>query len=131
MTTPWIREYIGLPWVVHQHDCWAFFRKVQRERFGVNVPDISEAVDASKLRDSLEAFQGHGERDNWVEVSQPLDGDAVLMAISKHPSHVGVWIDSGVLHCVKNSGVIFSHGRHLKSMGYNIVGFYRHRSKAC
>jgi len=119
----WIREYIGLPWVHGEHDCWAFFRRVQRERFMREVPAID--VDAFNTMACVRAFTQHNERINWQQVDTPADGDAVLMSQSKHPTHVGVWVGDGILHCVRNTGVVFSNLRALKSFPYNVVGYYR------
>jgi hypothetical protein len=47
------------------------------------------------------------------------------MSQSKRPTHVGVWVDGAVLHCVKGAGVVYSNMRALKSFPYNIVGIYR------
>lgn len=115
------KQYIGQPWEAG-HDCWAFFRRVQRERFGRDVPVID--VDAFDTRACVKAFVGDDERQRWELVDQPLDGDGVLMSQSRQPTHVGVWVDGGVLHCVRNTGVVFSTLRSLKSF-YNVLGYYR------
>ena len=90
----WAAQYIGQPWVHGEHDCWAFFRRVQAERFGRQVPAID--VDAFDVRACVAAFTGHDERARWQEVQQPQEGDAVLMSQSRVPTHVGVWVDGGV-----------------------------------
>jgi cell wall-associated NlpC family hydrolase len=119
----WAAQYIGQPWVHGEHDCWAFFRRVQAERFGRQVPAID--VDAFDVRACVAAFTGHDERARWQEVQQPQEGDAVLMSQSRVPTHVGVWVDGGVLHCVRGAGVVFSSLRGLKSFPYNVTGYYR------
>ena len=119
----WVKEYIGQEWIYGEHDCWAFFRKVQKEKFNRNVPQIN--VDAFNTLECVRAFVGHGERNNWYEVKNPINGDAVLMSQSKQPTHVGVWVDGAILHCVRGAGVVFSNMRSLKSVAYNVVGFYR------
>ena len=119
----WIREYIGQPWIHGTHDCWAFFRRVQFEKFNRIVPVID--VDAFNTMACVRAFNTHEERQRWQEVAIPKDGDAVLMSQSTQPTHVGVWVNDGVLHCVRNTGVVFSSLRALKSFPYNVTGYYR------
>lgn len=117
------REYIGQAWVYGEHDCWAFFRKVQKEKFNREVPAVN--VDALDTRACVRQFTSHNERKNWQEVKEPQNGDAILMSQSKRPTHVGVWVDGAVLHCVRGAGVVYSNMRALKSFPYNIVGIYR------
>lgn len=72
------------------------------------------------------------ERSNWTPTGTPTEGDAVLMAHSKFPSHVGIWIESdggGVLHCQEGTGVIFSTRQALSKNGWAHVRYYRHVSK--
>lgn len=117
------REYIGQSWVYGEHDCWAFFRKVQKEKFNRDVPAID--VDALDTMACVRQFTNHDERKNWQEVKEPKNGDAILMSQSKRPTHVGIWVDGSVLHCVRGAGVVYSNMRALKSFPYNIVGIYR------
>ena len=124
--THWAVEYIGDPWVAGEHDCWAFVRRVWREQFGIEVPLID--VDACNRLACVRAFAGHEERANWHNVTTPQEGDAVLLSQSKHPSHVGVWIDAdggGVLHCVEGVGVVFQTVSSMRAAGWHGMEFYR------
>ena len=129
-------QYIGKPWVnggqgPDEFDCWGFFRHVQREHFGREVQLID--VDANDLRTVARNFSDHDERSRWHKVDEPRDGDAVLMAHGKYPSHVGIWIDvdgGGVLHCTRGEGVVFSSPSSLKTSGWGRLEFYRHASNA-
>jgi cell wall-associated NlpC family hydrolase len=126
-TTHWAETYIGEPWVAGEHDCWAFARRVWRERFGVEVPAVD--VDACNRMACVKAFAGaEPERANWLPVMLPEEGDAVLIGKSERPSHVGVWVDAdcgGVLHCVQGAGVVFNSTTSLYIGGWRILGFYR------
>lgn len=126
MTAHWAEQYIGQTWEAGTYDCWAFFRAVQRQQFGRHVPLVS--VDATSLRDVAEAFRDHPERGAWHEVETPAEGDAVLMAHARYPSHVGVWVavdGGGVLHCQKGCGVVFSSPQALRRAGWGHVRYYR------
>jgi len=124
--THWAAQYIGEPGVAGEHDCWAFFRRVQRDIFKRDVPVID--VDACSRFACVRAFVNHDERANWNLITAPEEGCAVLLSQSKHPSHVGVWADvdgGGVLHCVEGSGVIFQNPSSLKTSGWSTLEFYR------
>jgi hypothetical protein len=124
IVTHWISEYIGEPWVAGENDCWAFFRRVQRIRFGVEVPAVD--VDAMSVRACANALEGHEERIRWQPVENPLEGDAVLMGRGKHPIHIGLWAAGGVLHCVEGAGVVFQSVASLKMAGWRNLTYYRH-----
>lgn len=132
----WAIEYIGRPWVnggqgPDSFDCWGFFRFIQREKFGIDVPMID--IDADHTRAVLSAFSSHDELKMWHPVTMPGEGDAVLMRHSKYPSHIGLYIDvdgGGVLHCVRGEGIVFSNLTALKLTGWARLEFYRHASHA-
>jgi hypothetical protein len=126
MTTHWAAHYIGDAWVPHHHDCWSFFRRVQADRFGLDLPEID--VDACAPLTCRRAFASHDERERWLAVDVPAEGDAVLMGKSKRPAHVGVWIEmpaGAVLHCVEGAGVVVQARTDLRLAGWQILGFYR------
>ncbi len=121
----WSAEYIGQPWTADDAHCWAFARRVWRERFGLVVPEIE--VDGASALAARRAFvRGQS---GWQEVSVPVEGDAVVMAKGQHPCHVGIWVQpepmAGVLHAIERMGVIFSPAPCLGGLGYRVTGFYR------
>lgn len=129
--THWAATYIGEPWVAQENDCWAFCRRVWSERYGVTVPIIG--VDTENMLAVAHAFRENDERTHWHEVDVPREGDAVLMAHWRHPSHVGIWIDAdggGVLHCEKGAGVIFNSRSALFAAGWKDLRYYRRMTKS-
>lgn len=123
----WASAYIGAPWVAGEHDCWGFVRRVQRERYGREIPPFD--VDAFNRLACARAVRDNPERSNWRQVAAPQEGDAVLLAHAKHPSHVGVWVEAdggGVLHCVEGDGVVFQTRKSLSACGWGRLEFYRH-----
>lgn len=128
----WACNYIGDPWVKGEHECGHFFVKVQKEQFNLDVQVID--ADALNTLSCVRALSGkHPEYVNWVSVGDPQEGDAVQMSHSKHPHHIGVWVeadDGGVLHCCEGTGVTFSNPKTLRLAGWNIVSIKRHRSRA-
>ena len=132
----WANDYIGIPWEKgaqgpDSYDCWAFVRMVQERHFGRVLPAIY--VDALNLREVTRNFKQHAEREHWALLSESeprQDGDAVLMAHSSSPSHVGVFLTNdggGVLHCVRGIGVIYSNMVNLHNAGWGHLEFYRYK----
>lgn len=122
----WASKYIGEPWIAHENDCWAFCRRIWAEHYNLLVPIID--VDATKLINIAHAFKDNDERKLWSQVLKPTDGDAVLMAHCRHPSHIGIWIDTdlgGILHCMKGPGVVFTSMMSAKLAGWGRLEFYR------
>jgi len=122
----WAAEYIGKPWVSGDHDCWAFFREIQKKHFGIDVPLID--IDSADLMKVAKRFRDDKERNHWNKVEHPEDGDAVLMSHSKFPSHIGIWVDvdgGGVLHCQERTGVVFQRQMDLILGSWPNLEFYR------
>jgi cell wall-associated NlpC family hydrolase len=119
----WAADYIGIPWVPGESDCWHFARRVWREQFGWEVPVID--VDATSRLLSSRAFAGHAERAKWQSVSAPCNGDAVLMGRNATPSHVGIWVDGAILHSLEHSGVVYTQPNALTQIGMRVLGYYR------
>lgn len=69
-------------------------------------------VNAEYLRDVLHAFRTDLAFQAFMEVSTLRDDDVVLMRQSKNLIHAGLWLDidgGGVLHCVRDSGIVFQN----------------------
>lgn len=126
-----LTSLIGLPWVAgargpEAYDCWGLFLAVQRDHFSRDLPEIP--VDALDLRAVLNAFSGHPERQRWLSVSKPEEGDAVLMRQSRYPVHIGVWLNidgGGVLHAVRHAGVVFQTLAALDAHGWRVDSVMR------
>ena len=92
----WATQYIGRPWVAGAQgpdtfDCWAFFRFIQREHFGVEVP-IVEVEDYDDGAALAMLFRTHGERGRWQRVSTASEGIGVII---HRPLHAGIWLAAG------------------------------------
>ena len=127
----WASAYIGLPWSAHGKgpdlfNCWEFVRAVQDRHFGRILPDIANPEDMLAMG---RTFRDHPERQRWVKVEVPAEGDCVLLRRSRHPIHVGIWLDvdcGGVLHCAQDAGVVFQRPDALRLNGWAVEGFYRY-----
>lgn len=127
----WSVQYIGLPWAAYgqgpdEFDCWAFVRHVQRIHFGRDLPIID--VDANDRAAVCLAFATNQERQRWMRVDTPQEGDCVLVYKGAVADHVGMWLelDGGkVLHAVPRMGVVSTSVRALQRLGWNPIEFYR------
>jgi len=129
----WAARYIGTPWVAGESDCWNLARRVWRERFGWDVPAVlaDDEFDAGDPRAARRAFAVGPDGTGWAPVAgvcAPAEGDAVLMAMGRHPCHVGVWLglpEPHCLHAVEGAGTICTPMERLPGLGYRVVGIYR------
>lgn len=129
--THFANKYIGRPWVAgaqgpDSFDCWGFVRYVLKHEYDHDVPQVN--VNAECLRDVLLAFRTDLAFQAFKEVEKPQDGDVVLMRQSKNPVHAGLWLDvdgGGVLHCVRDSGVVFQNVCSLNTCGWYLDSYYR------
>lgn len=134
MSDHWTVPFIGFEYSATGEapsamNCWAFFRHVQRERFGRTIPAV--VLDA-RLAEAMRLFRDRPATLGWEKVDAPacaLSGDAVLMGHRRHPHHIGVWVDDyqggGVLHCVAGVGSALHSLFHLDLAGWQITGIYR------
>jgi len=125
-----IRDYIGIPWKIdgfskdEGFNCYSFVQYIQKVYFNIDTNDIP--FDSYDRLSVMRQFKENEELNHWSKTNDPKDGDCVIMSESKRPSHVGVWVEDAVLHCVENVGVIFTKPQALKRMRWNILGYYRH-----
>ena len=129
----WAFDYIGQAWEAKTHDCWGFFRRVQRERFGRDIPAVEVTNYSAASKAAL--LDHHPHRLNWVEITREelQDGDGVRMASARDPGHVGIWaeIDGGlVIHCDTPYGVTASP-LDVLAEHYAKIKFYRFKGDAC
>ena len=140
MNMHWANEYIGTPYLrggdgLGGFDCWTFFRHVQKEQFSRDIPFVNSDVYDGGIRAMRDAFEGDDAlkvRTDWQQMPTDMDwadGSAVLMRQLKDPHHIGIWLNidgGGVLHCVKNMGVVFSNRSNLRKDRWRIVEVYNH-----
>lgn len=122
-------DYIGTPWTAgaqgpDSYDCMGFFRRLQSEHFGIDVPMIV-APDYDDSACLVQLFGTHTERKRWPRIGRPEHGCAVII---RNPLHIGTWLDidgGGVLHSVRGSGVIFTHDAAWTCSGFGSREFFR------
>jgi cell wall-associated NlpC family hydrolase len=136
MTSHWAVSLQGKPWIAGKSgpdsfDCWGLVRYVQKVHFERETPEIGvDAVDRFDRSAVSEMFKNSEELKNWEVVTfQPAEGDVILLSHSKEPIHIGVVIKpnglTGVLHCVRKVGVIFTSIQDLGISGWHSQRIYR------
>lgn len=128
----WIDKYLGKRWTQEQ-DCGYWFRKIQKEQFGRDVPVICNVpnesrrfmVQAMRLLKDVEENPG---KIGWKKTDNPIDGDAAFLAVRAHIHHIGivVFIDDClyILHALEQCGVVVSSKSNLKQNLMRIEGFF-------
>ncbi|MCJ8325205.1 MAG: C40 family peptidase [Rhizobiales bacterium] len=125
-----IYDYIGMPWQLGGHgdgafDCWGLCRHVWKTHFKIDVPLMP--VEATSRQHYALKFRHEMNRMKqsfaaWIQVYEPQNGDAVLMAMfDGHICHIGVYFDlndGGVLHAIEGGGTQFSSFKQLENLGF-------------
>lgn len=108
-------------------DCWSFFRTVQREQFGRDLPFLPTPTSIGGV---ARVIAGKAEEFGWrpIDQAEAREGDGVFMSFLTDPTHIGVWVPEiargSVLHCPKG-GAGLHDLFHLKTAGWRIRQFYR------
>lgn len=124
-----IIQYLGLPWIEGQRDCWLFFREIQAKHYGRTVPIVD--VDVMDIRDVIHKVDAE-KKVHWEQIGKPEDGCSVLMSRNRYPVHIGMWLDidgGKVLHCAQGMGVVFQNRQALKFDGWTGITYWRFAGK--
>ena len=120
-----IIQYLGLPWIEGQRDCWLFFREIQAKHYDRIVPIVD--VDVMDIRDVIHKVDAE-KKAHWEQIDKPEDGCAVLMSRNRYPVHIGMWLDidgGKVLHCAQGMGVVFQNRQALKFDGWTGITYWK------
>jgi hypothetical protein len=130
----WTNDYIGIPYLGMGRDragadCWGLVRLVYRDRYGIDLPDYSEqaynAADGAETAPLIAAG-----RDVWSAVTEPAEGDVVLLRIKGYPSHVGVLVGPAQMLHVYRDGLTACIERLDSGVWkHRIEGYYRHADR--
>lgn len=126
----WSEKFLGVSYArgaqgPSSYDCWSYFRWVQREQFGRDVPFMPTPGSRGTIARVMPEWAAEF---GWVAVTKPDTGDAAFMANMLHPTHVGVWVadlgEPAVLHCPEG-GAALHRRRHLDMARWRLHAFYR------
>lgn len=127
MSEHWATPFVG--WAYERGaqgpdlwDCWSFFRRVEVDHFGRDIPILPTPA---TWREIINSFPTWAAEYGWREATSPRDGDAVFLAKLREPTHVGVWVADlkAVLHCAEGGSVLHD-ARHLTLAGWRIRGYF-------
>lgn len=128
----WITKYVGQRWT-QEHDCGYWFRKIQKEQFGRDVPPICNVPDnprvfAANACRIVKILKEKPDVHGWRQTDIPKNGDAVLLALRTRPHHIGVviFVDGllCVLHAVEQNGVVISTKSVLRQNHFRIDSYW-------
>ncbi len=104
-------------------DCWSFFRWVQRERFGRELPAHATPPSLGGIAKAMPLWAAEF---GWETVAAPKEGDAVFLSTLKMTTHIGVWVGdiNAVLHCPEG-GAVLHDARHLAAAQWRTRGYFR------
>jgi len=135
----WASAYLGIPYDVQGEsrsgaNCWGFFRLVQREVFGLNIPALG--ISGADIKGLLEAFHDpqHPERSHWraLPLAQARSGDALLFERRiGWPDHIGIALgddlgEARVLHCIRGIGSVIEPIERLQRHRWRHTTAWRH-----
>lgn len=132
MTVHWSHKYIGLFFVETAFDCAVLVQKIQQEVFGREAPIPGErwySSERGRARLREMAHQIHECRSLAQEVTDPQDGDVVLLRVRGNPSHLGTYCviegEPWVLHMTDGQQSVLQRLTHLRLRGYDVLGYFR------
>lgn len=128
----WIDKYLGKRWTQEQ-DCGYWFRLIQKEQFGRDVPVICNvpAEPHKFLRQAMHLMKTVKEKTNdlgWFATNNPVEGDAAFLATRVKIHHIGivVFVEGrlNIIHAPEGGNVMLSSKSNLKQNGLRIEGYY-------
>ena len=121
--SPWAQAYVGLPYILGVGECAHRAALVWRQEFGFDIEPPSALGD---LRAAQRCIRAELAKSDWARVSEPAEGDAVVMLKGGLLCHVGVWVAPGyVLHCTRADGMVLTAVEDLPAQGFPVFGYFR------
>lgn len=109
------------------YDCWSFFRLVQKEQFGREVPFMPSPASRGATARAMPEWAGSF---GWTPIAadQVATGDAVFMSFLKQATHVGVYVgdvrEPSILHCPEGGPGLHTV-RKLKDTHWRLRSYWR------
>lgn len=124
-----MNDYVGLPFLEKGRDrdgldCWGLVRLVYLEKYGIELPAYTECYKNTKDK-TIGGVIDENLALEWQEVSEPAQGDIIVLRILGQPFHVGLVIDGQrMLHCERGVGSVIENYKGMK-WRKRVIGFYR------
>lgn len=107
-------------------DCWTFTQHIQKILWSRQLAD-APLPESGNIRELVRIIKYHNEHKNWRVVDRPVHSGLVELSCSRHPHHIGTWLDidgGGLVHCDGPAGVTFDPLIALKAAGWRRFIFY-------
>jgi hypothetical protein len=131
----WLLKYLGKRWT-QEHNCGYWFRKIQKEVFGRNIPVIinksgtSPRAFATNACRVIRSLDSNPELRQWKKTDNPVDGDAAFIALRNLPHHIGLVVFYEgficILHALETNGVQLTKVSDLNNQNYKITSYYHY-----
>ena len=128
----WSNTYVGIPYedlgrTVTGCDCWGLARLVYEAEMKIILPGYTQGYASAEEQAEVASLIGQETSTSvWGRVDQPKDYDLLLFRHGRHESHVGIYVDQGVmLHMAtddQSKHERFDQGR----WKARLVGCFRH-----
>lgn len=127
----YINKQLGKPWEPSAEgdksfDCYGLVRYTYLILKNIDLPAF-----VYNCFDNTDLIKTINQKKEWACFSEKSkknrkDFDIVLMGKNKKPTHVGIYLNDGVLHCARDAGVTWAKIDRLKTQNYNHLHFYEY-----
>lgn len=108
------------------HGCFRLVQQVFEQAYGLALADHDAGLDPSDLEGRSARFQ-QALAQHCVTVTQPKEGDLILIGLGGKPFHIGVVTAPGeMLHAYSGGSAVIESYRSLR-WSARIAGFWRYR----
>jgi cell wall-associated NlpC family hydrolase len=131
MIAEWAGQYVGVPWKEKGRDpegwdCWGLVRWIQLKHYGHSLPqfrgEYTDATDGLEIASLIDVSRPIL---NVQRVSDPQDGDLVLMAFLGQLCHIGIYAgDCRVLHVLPRIDTVLDRTDGIRN-ARRVEGYYR------
>lgn len=117
--------FIGQPYSP-PHGCFRLVQQVFEQAYGLQLADYDAGLDPSDLDARSARFQ-HELSARCLEITDPREGDLILINVGGKPYHIGVVVGPGeILHAYSGGSAVIESYRSPR-WSARIGGFYRVR----
>lgn len=119
-----VNKYIGMEYSLKYFNCWDFVKMFYERELGIKLPFLM--LENLNLRKQAEVIKTQTAKSYWQELEQSEPNCVCVMRQSKHPIHVGIFINNHVLHNIEHIGVVYQSLSSLKLSNWKISGYYKY-----
>jgi lipoprotein Spr len=124
-----VTKYVGIPYKIHGReidgcDCYGLVRLVYKNELGIELPNFLDIGYENTQKSFGKSIDLCKPVLDLKKVKEPMSYDIGLFYIRGIPSHIGIYIDGGILHSTDKLGSVYVPlSRFIRR--YRIEGWYR------